>query len=78
VADEIPVQRRGGEQRHMVTDPRTRAVQDQHPVGAERGAYPVRDDDQRARPGGEGVLGPGRRRRVQVTGGLIEDGQPGR
>jgi hypothetical protein len=54
------------------------SVQDEHPARAERGAYPVSDDDQGARPGRERMLGPRGRVQIQVAGRLVEYGQPGR
>lgn len=61
----------------MIPGPGAGTVQDEHPARAERGAYPVGDDDQRARPGGKRMLGPRGRVRVQVAGRLVEYGQPG-
>lgn len=61
----------------MIPDAGADPVQDEDPVGAQRGADPVGDDDQHARPGRERALGPGRRARIQMAGRLVEYGQPG-
>ena len=78
MADEIPVQRRGGEKRRVVADPGGGTVQDEYPAGPERGAHPVRDDDQRARPGRERGLGLRGSDGIKMARRLVEDGQPGR
>jgi hypothetical protein len=77
VADEIPVQRRGGEKRRVIADPGGRTVQDEYPTGLERGTHPVRDDDQRARPGSERGLGLRCSDGIKMARRLVEDGQPG-
>jgi hypothetical protein len=76
--DQIAVQRGSGEQGLVVAEKRAGAVQDEHAARAEGGADPVRDDQQRARPGRERALGPAGRGRIQVTGRLVQDGRPGR
>jgi hypothetical protein len=78
VADQIPVQRRGGEKRRVIADPGGGTVQDEYPAGPQSGAHPVRDDDQRARPGSERGLGLRCGDGIEMAGRLVEDGQPGR
>ena len=53
------------------------SVQDQDAPGPQRGSGPVGDDDQRAGPGGEGLLGAGLGGGIEVAGRLVEDGDPG-
>lgn len=76
MADQISVQRGAHQQFVVIADRHRGAVHDQDASRPKSRTDPVGDYDQGARPLGERMLDPGLRGGIQVTGGLIQTGNP--
>src|SRR5436305_6333169 len=75
VTYEVAVKLRPGQQLVVRAQQRAATVQNENSFGTHSGTDPVSRDDKRARPPGESSFGSGIRRRVQVTGGFVENHQ---